>query len=283
MSHFTVVVIGNDVDGQLEPYDENTSVEPYWRHEAGSPDEWYIFNQLREKNAVPADADMRTTLAAAIRDGWAESEDYRVSEVGELEYRSTYNPLSKWDWWVIGGRWEGFFLHIDGSHVDQILKQDWDLLGQRFLARTAATVQYDTLERITKGLPHPGRFSSWVERYEVDMPREEALARARAEYHEHPYIKALAGEEGFMPWMQEVHEMWCLDEENPRESYITGQMLHVGVPFAYVKDGEWHESGQMGWFGMSHNDMDPDAWAAHVSAVYDSLDDEMLTNCDCHI
>lgn len=29
MSHFTCLVVGHDVDGQLEPYDENTSVEPY--------------------------------------------------------------------------------------------------------------------------------------------------------------------------------------------------------------------------------------------------------------
>lgn len=29
MSHFTCLVIGYDVDGQLAPYDENTPVEPY--------------------------------------------------------------------------------------------------------------------------------------------------------------------------------------------------------------------------------------------------------------
>ena len=24
-------------------------------------------------------------------------------------YMSTYNPQSRWDWWVVGGRWEGMF------------------------------------------------------------------------------------------------------------------------------------------------------------------------------
>ncbi len=27
---------------------------------------------------------------------------------GSGTYRSTYNPQSKWDWWVIGGRWDGW-------------------------------------------------------------------------------------------------------------------------------------------------------------------------------
>jgi len=26
---------------------------------------------------------------------------------GTGEYESTYNPKSKWDWWVVGGRWDG--------------------------------------------------------------------------------------------------------------------------------------------------------------------------------
>ena len=29
MSHFTTIVLGDDVQGQLEPYDENIQVEPY--------------------------------------------------------------------------------------------------------------------------------------------------------------------------------------------------------------------------------------------------------------
>lgn len=29
---------------------------------------------------------------------------------GTGEEESTYNPKSKWDWWVIGGRWAGYFL-----------------------------------------------------------------------------------------------------------------------------------------------------------------------------
>lgn len=29
MSHFSVLVIGDDVDEQLAPYNENTKVEPY--------------------------------------------------------------------------------------------------------------------------------------------------------------------------------------------------------------------------------------------------------------
>jgi hypothetical protein len=282
MSHFTVVVIGDDVDGQLEPYNENTSVEPYWTLQAGSPQEWYAFAGLVGNGKIPEGADMRTALAAAIEEGWAEPEEYRITAEGALEQRSTYNPQSKWDWWVIGGRWEGFFLHLDGRRVDQLLNQDWDRITQRELARVDAATRFDTLERVVKGLPHPAPFPQWVERLEVDMPREEALNQARRDYHEHPFIKALT-ENDLMPWLEDPLDAWHLNAENPRESYLTSAMLGCAVPFAYVKDGEWHEKGQMGWFGMAANEQDEDAWAVEVNRVYDSLDDEMLTNCDCHI
>lgn len=32
---------------------------------------------------------------------------------GTGEYLTTYNPESKWDWWVIGGRWDGIFEEYD--------------------------------------------------------------------------------------------------------------------------------------------------------------------------
>lgn len=41
---------------------------------------------------------------------------------------TTYNPLSKWDWWVIGGRWSGHLMGGDTSTVKSLpleTADDW--------------------------------------------------------------------------------------------------------------------------------------------------------------
>ena len=35
--------------------------------------------------------------------------------------RQTYNPLSKWDWWTIGGRWEEMYRERQGQKVSELL------------------------------------------------------------------------------------------------------------------------------------------------------------------
>ena len=51
-----------------------------------------------------------------------------------------------------------------------------------------------------------------------------------------------------------------------------------------MKDGEWFESGEMGWFGMSRNDKDPDDWNAEFTKMFDALpEDTVITLVDCHV
>lgn len=38
-------------------------------------------------------------------------------------YKTTYNPDSQWDWWVIGGRWAGCF---NGKDIAKVTNVDWD-------------------------------------------------------------------------------------------------------------------------------------------------------------
>lgn len=48
-------------------------------------------------------------------------------------------------------------------------------------------------------------------------------------------------------------------------------------------DGEWHESGRMGWWGMSSDDKDPDKWDAERSELLSAHRDHLLVVVDCHI
>lgn len=56
-------------------------------------------------------------------------------------------------------------------------------------------------------------------------------------------------------------------------------------PYAFVTtDGEWVERGEMGWFGISSNEMNEDEWDAKFREYLKTLDkDIILTLVDCHI
>ena len=93
---------------------------------------------------------------------------------------TTYNPKSKWDWWVIGGRWHGYF---DGKDV---------------------------------------------------------------------------------AWVRDTDPEQC--------------------PFAIVTpDGEWHEKGEMGWFGVVSEEKSGEEWRATRDAIYAECLHHVVVGVDCHI
>src|SRR5262249_37176096 len=107
MSHFFTVVIvpGTTAPDQIEdtvsrllaPYDENLRVHPHKVHLNHKS----IERMASHYKKSPQDL---TELARSIND-WTGDEG-GVDEQG-LYHLSTHNPQPKWDWWVIGGRWNG--------------------------------------------------------------------------------------------------------------------------------------------------------------------------------
>ncbi|MFZ2493406.1 MAG: hypothetical protein WA208_18145, partial [Thermoanaerobaculia bacterium] len=98
MSHFPVLVIGDDVDEQLAPYDENLETAP--RREHLDPES--VARMATHYTIDPTDL---PALAAKM-------EDWRgvpggVDDHG-LYALTTYNRDAKWDWYEVGGRWSGF-------------------------------------------------------------------------------------------------------------------------------------------------------------------------------
>lgn len=119
--HFTVMVLTNGtktVDELLAPFDENIEVEPYI---------------CRTKEEIISDAKERaSSIKKDLQEKKENGEEYKLSVWEEellnaktdedfyecFHYEdelydeagnelSTYNPKSKWDWYQIGGRWEG--------------------------------------------------------------------------------------------------------------------------------------------------------------------------------
>ena len=105
MSHFTVIVFGEeDLDEALEPFNETLEVEPY-DVELGS---WTINAALKmaKEAGIKGRNPSPERLAKLLNDAW--SERYFVVD-GKIMESSDCNPNGQWDWWVLGGRWRGFF------------------------------------------------------------------------------------------------------------------------------------------------------------------------------
>lgn len=229
MSHFTVLVIGEDPEDQLARYDEELEVE------------------------------------------------------GE-----EYNPDAKWDWYVLGGRWTGFFKLKEGAtgeigdpgvmtepakpgYADAALKKDIDFDWMRTEARENAAKRYDAIRRIIGKYPEAKTFEQLREAFDA--------TKARELYWQQPVIKALQNA-GYSCWGSEIFD----ECKVPREKYLKRIENSAVETFAFVRNGEWYASGEMGWWGVVSNEKDPEEWSSEFNKMLDALpEDTLMSLFDCHI
>lgn len=203
MSHFSHVVVVRNVANAdaaiaaaelaLEPFSENAEVQEYFSHvEAEEVDRAVAFYRQRPEYCGPdGDGPVKPFdeyVAEGDLEAWHEWQRMAVGaycasdiEKGVYDdtlgfgYMSTYNPDSKWDWYAIGGRWNGFFKVKSTAKQDEFRlgEASWgnatppeefrgradairfgaiDFEGARNLARERAEEVFDRLEAATKDL-----------------------------------------------------------------------------------------------------------------------------------
>jgi len=222
MSHFTVLVIGDDVEGQLAPYSEHIEVDPY------------------------------------VEDCWCTGredlpEDFECDDCkGTGKETTTYNPNSKWNWYMTGGRWRGYFklkagkeaIDVGGSGVfGNAPVHDADVA-------LAGDIDWERMVNENK------------------KSAEKTWEKAQEENRDVRYKLLVCG----------------IREDDTKESYI--KRCSYPCTFAVVKDGEWYEQGSIGpfAFGFAKDELDPTNWAEiWWKLVYDLPPDTKLTLLDCHI
>lgn len=160
MSHFLlytlvmeeeISILHNTLEKLMEPYNQNHDVEPYDKDcyckehllnvkarekaekEMGSIEQWR--ERYEEENGVDW-PEYITPFINRQEQIKKELQPFTKPEIncetcgGTGLYKSTYNPNSKWDWYEIGGRWNGAFsvgirefseeLHYKNSPVGNI-------------------------------------------------------------------------------------------------------------------------------------------------------------------
>jgi hypothetical protein len=282
MSHFTVLVIGNDVEKQLEKYDERILMPEYKKGEVPQEEKDRVLDYYqRNKNFVGTFDE----CYAKYGEEW-DANSLKKDENGVWSEYSTYNPLSQWDWYIVGGRWSGFFKmkkgvkpnvgepgvfnnKVEAGHGDVAMKKDIDFEGMRNDAGIKGGEIYDTIIAIIGELPVDENWNSVRDRITE-------IQEARNFYNTQPRVVALR-EAGH-------HFVDSNDFACSREEYVERARMNAISSYAVVKDGEWYQKGEMGWWGMSSNEMSHDEWNQKFNELIDSVpDDTLFTLVDCHI
>jgi hypothetical protein len=319
MSHFTVLVIGDDIEKQLAPFQENnmgdcpseymvfTDVEAEYREEyenegtkmLRAPDgELYyswdrrfeVGNDLFNKQkAVPSDyvevevphKERYPSFESFIKDWAGYSKDPATGRYGYWE-----NPNRKWDWYQIGGRWTGMFklLPEAGGEVgspglmtnpaevgfaDQARKRDIDFEGMRDKREAEVRGEFQKYRELTAGLVAPEPWDKFRENFD-------SIEEARKAWHELVWVSAV--NQGFHFWDTDTVTYFA-DEE----ATVKKEREKAIATFAVLKDGQWYERGEMGWWAFVSDDKGEE-WYEQYAQLLDELpDDTLLTVVDCHI
>lgn len=309
MSHFTVMVIGNDPEGQLAPFDENIEVEEYEKGPVSEEDKQSFLDYYNKEKGIKGTFD---ELYPLFGKEW-NSNGYRKNEEGVWTGYSTYNPNSKWDWYCLGGRWSSMLKLKDGmsgnygepgvmmskresrkpGYADQALKGQVDWEAMRSERGRIAGETWDAVHKaLDKTRETTGITVKWSALIDANLnesmtfeEKREKAKELRETYGNQPRVMAFRkfaqSEEGrkMIGWDEKLE-----DYDIPREEYVQKGRNSACTTFAILKDGEWIERGQMGWFGMAHNEMNEDQWTAKQNELIDSLPDNMLISIyDCHI
>ena len=327
--HFSVMVFGDNVEQQMAPFQE-TNMGPIaqdYMEKIDRTDEVHELFQERRQYYRLSDGRYVEYMQAHHRDvsgnmvliagaiavelsadearchgvGYATLDDAAEDLGAEREGDRFFiwdNPNSRWDGWVVGGRWSGTLKLLPGrqgytamplefdpefakilnkpqaatwqptpGYCDQAKKMDIDWVGMQAEAGAKAGAEWDLVNSWTKG----ERWSTWAElhaKFTGDL--------ARDHYASQPAIKAIR--EGLQTLPPEQRR-WLIDDGwlGTREDFVSAAEKRAGVPFAIIFNGAWLDSDTV--------DQETDAdWNTQFHAILDRVpDEEMVTIVDCHV
>lgn len=164
----------------------------------------------------------------------------------EQSYGYYENPNAKWDWYEIGGRWNNSLRTKDKKRVNSELIKNIDFSMDK--------------EVYNK---HIRFWELYIEKGYDNLTKEEKE------------------EIGFVFYK----ESYFTNRYKTKEEYA--EIMASFSTFAVITpDGEWHEKGDMGWFGFSsETDEESVKWdkSFYNSFIKDTKEDYVITIVDCHI
>lgn len=296
MSHYTTLAIvrknsASSFEDIMAPYDENLDVEPYIfqtkeelikefaadvekrrrshkraleltkeeYEEAREKEDLFYRSYTVARGPMPEgyeelNLDDPEAVYALYRKEEGEYDDF--DEEGNL--LSTYNPNSKWDWYITGGRWSDQLILKNGKRADRAMAGD---------------VDWDAMFAVTP--EEAKKWSDFWDEYVLGTLPPEIAA-----FDEKGQTDYLRGKYGFTFYRPEFY----LENYRTKEEYIRRQGLWN--TYAVVDEKGWNEPGEMWWWGLSNATAESKRdWDDNYRARFiDTLDPEdEIQIFDCHI
>jgi len=316
MTHFSVLIIGDEVEAQLQPYHEFECT--------GTNDQYVIDVDKTDEARADYEAhrdDPDYPTFRAFLEGWYGADKVigpgqepdrngehkygfvRVNASGEvIQYIDRTNPNKRWDYWRVGGRWGDFFLlkpDTHGERADIAWERGREFGGSgaavRDEERETGRVHADIARKgdidwegmAAERMRNAGRdYDTWLRK---DHGRLDSAWIYGIEYR--PEVDAswkAFWENGRTGPTQEEREAWrsarSTTDLESRDDFMHKAARRAGVARAIVKDGVWMERGKAGWFGTFNDVMEVEEWDRRYWELIESLpDDTTLTIVDCHI
>lgn len=279
MSHSTLLVIVENAkteqealaiaEDRLAPYWEELEVAPYVSGEIEASDLGWAFYGSEDKQ--PSKEVLEYELTHPTEDGAEKLTEYFGGEVkvedGKYVSYSTYNPKSKWDWYEVGGRWNGFIPSISkATGVNITQKNDVDFISGQRKAIADATEEYDRYEKLAGHIVPGPTFQECIDKFSYIEDEQDKLAAAREAYHSDPWVKAI--HEGFNFFFGSPQEYFFVNNGGRKAFIDEASRAYLTTHAVLTDNDQWLEKGSMGWFGMVSNEMDSDNW---TSIFWDSV------------
>lgn len=215
------------------------------------------------------------------------------------------NENAKWDWWVLGGRWQGLLIPKTSAKgtirgrpgpmgstserggVDVCRKGDLDIEAMKNVAVAERRAQWNEV------VSRARKQNITLCEAELDDLRREFVRAEKAERElwcsKDPRPHRGEHYEQHMPArLYEIRQVFSefgpitTDEDIPIEKWIEKALPFS--TFAVLKDGQWYERGKMGWWAVVTDEKSREEWDRHLLELIREMPDEKwLSIVDCHI
>ncbi|MFA7205625.1 MAG: hypothetical protein WC102_04760 [Saccharofermentanales bacterium] len=241
MSHFTVLVLMRDdqlLENVLAPFDENKEVPPYisMKRDEFIADKRKIYKRDIERDEESGD-EIVIDYESMTDEEFLQAMralDYTLDDAGNEI--TTYNKLSQWDWWAVGGRWSNLLRLTPEAYKNYI--EDKYTSGEIVLSSSGR---------------EPGRCNAAKVKYLDFSSDPEIHARSLRFWDLYVSKMAKAETEEDEEQIKSVRYApeFYKERYGTRENYA--QLESSFETWAVVTpDGKWHEKGSMGWWGLSN-------------------------------
>lgn len=215
------------------------------------------------------------------------------------------NPNAEWDWYVLGGRWQGMLLVKAKAEAVGVGRHG--LMGSHHGNSDAGGVDWCQVKDLDiermKNAAVKDRQDAWIKVQR--LAEENGLALSSADLDAKRRSFALECNDLWENWKSGGrsgrHWLDGLTEEQKtlrKVFYDFGAItteddtpiqdwIDAAPPlstYAVLKDGQWCQRGKMGWWGISSNEKDESVWMREYEKLLRELNpDHYIAVVDCHI